>query len=171
MRRRGVRYGKLVLATTTYNGEVFPFMRTFLAELAERNFRKRKVALIENGSWAPMAAKVMKKTLEPLAGIEFAENNVTILSAPNAETNEKLEALADELCRDYIARDDSRADKNDLKALFNIGYGLYVLTSSDGKKDNGMIINAVTQVTNTPNRIAVAINKDNYTYHLVNKRA
>ncbi len=160
-------YGKLVLATTTYNGEVFPFMRTFLAELAERNFRKRKVALIENGSWAPMAAKVMRKTLEPLVGIEFAENNVTILSAPNAETKEKLEALADELCRDYIARDDSRADKNDLKALFNIGYGLYVLTSGDGKKDNGMIINAVTQVTNTPNRIAVAINKDNYTYHLV----
>ena len=160
-------YGKLVLATTTYNGEVFPFMRTFLAELAERNFRKRKVALIENGSWAPMAAKVMRKTLEPLVGIEFAENNVTILSAPNAETKEKLEALADELCRDYIARDDSRADKNDLKALFNIGYGLYVLTSGDGKKDNGMIVNAVTQVTSAPNRVAVAINKDNYTHHLV----
>ena len=160
-------YGKIVLATTTYNGEIFPFMHTFLTELIERGWKKRTVALIENGTWAPMAAKVMKKMLEPLKDIAYTDTSVTIRSAANAETAEKLEALADELCRDYIARDDKRANKNDLTALFNIGYGLYVLTSGADGKDNGMIVNAVTQVTNTPNRIAVAINKDNYTHHLV----
>ena len=59
------------------------------------------------------------------------------------------------------------ANKNDLKALFNIGYGLYVITSNDGKKDNGLIVNTVTQVTNTPNRIAVTINKENYSHHII----
>lgn len=162
-------YGKTVLATTTYNGEIFPFMHTFITELTERNFRNRTVAIIENGTWSPMAAKVIKKMLEPMKDITYAENTVTIRSAVNAETGEKLEALAGELCRDYIAKDDKLANKNDLTALFKIGYGLYVLTSRDGDKDNGMIINAVTQVTNTPNRVAVAINKDNYTHHLVQR--
>mgnify|MGYP001771166587 FL=1 len=162
-------YPKLVLATTTYNGEVFPFMRTFIEELVERGYKNRTVALIENGTWAPMAMKVMKDMLAPLKNITPAENCVTIRSALSPESSAAVDALAAELCRDYIARDDSRANKNDLKALFNIGYGLYVLTSGDEGKDNGMIINAVTQVTNTPNRIAVVINKSNYSYHLVKK--
>ena len=160
-------FEKTVFATTTYNGEIFPFMHTLLTNLVERGWKKHTVALIENGTWAPMAAKVMKKMLEPLKDITYAENNVTIQSAVNADTKEKIEALSDELCRDYIAKDDARANKNDLTALFKIGYGLYVLTSGMDGKDNGMIVNAVTQVTNTPNRIAVAINKDNYTHHLV----
>ena len=143
-------YPKLVLATTTYNGEVFPFMRTFIEELVERGYKNRTVALIENGTWSPMAMKVMKDMLAPLKNITPAENCVTIRSALSPESSAAVDALAAELCRDYIARDDSRANKNDLKALFNIGYGLYVLTSGDEGKDNGMIINAVTQVTNTP---------------------
>lgn len=162
-------FEKVVFATTTYNGEIFPFMHTLLTNLVERGWKKHTVALIENGTWAPMAAKVMKKMLEPLKDITYAENNVTIHSAVNADVSEKIEALSDELCRDYIAKDDSRANKNDLTALFRIGYGLYVLTSGMDGKDNGMIVNAVTQVTNTPNRIAVAVNKDNYTHHLVQR--
>ena len=161
------RYNKLVLATTTYNAEIFPFMREFITHLTERNFQNRTVALIENGSWAPMAAKVMKGMLEKSKKLTLAEPVVTIRSALNAESGEKLEALAANLCQDYLARQDDTADKHDLTALFNIGYGLYVITSSDGKKDNGLIVNTVTQVTNTPNRIAVCINKDNYSHHVI----
>ena len=161
------RYSKLVLATTTYNAEIFPFMHEFITNLTERNFQNRTVAFVENGTWAPMAAKVMKGMLEKSKNLQFAENTVTIISALNAESTEKLNALADELCRDYIALSDENTNKNDATALFKIGYGLYVVTSNDGKKDNGLIVNTVTQVTNTPNRIAVTINKDNYSHHVI----
>lgn len=161
------RYNKLVLATTTYNADVFPFMREFIDHLTQRNFQNRTVALIENGSWSPLAAKVMKEMLANSKNITYAENTVKILSALNEESATQLGALAEELCREYIASKDDTANKNDLTALFNIGYGLYVVTSNDGKKDNGLIVNTVTQVTNTPNRIAVAINKENYSHHII----
>lgn len=161
------RYNKLILATTTYNAEIFPYMREFISNLTERGFKNRTVALIENGSWAPMAAKVMKKSLESCQNITFADTPVTIHSAPNEETNTKIDELAEELCKDYLARQETTANKNDLTALFKIGYGLYVVTSNDGKKDNGLIVNTVTQVTNTPNRIAVTINKANYSHHII----
>ncbi|MDD6188538.1 MAG: flavin reductase [Clostridiales bacterium] len=161
------RYSKLVLATTTYNAEIFPFMRDFIQHLIERNYSNRTVAFIENGSWSPIAAKIMKGMLEKSKNLTYAENTVKILSALNEESTAQLEALADELCRDYLAQQDSTANKNDLNALFNIGYGLYVVTSNDGRKDNGLIVNTITQVTNTPNRIAVTINKDNYSHHVI----
>ncbi len=161
------RYSKLVLATTTYNAEIFPFMREFINHLTERNFSNRTVAFIENGSWAPMAAKIMKGMLEKSKNLTFAENTVRILSALNEESAAQLNALSDELCREYLAQQDETANKNDLTALFRIGYGLYVVTSNDGKKDNGLIVNTVTQVTNTPNRIAVTINKENYSHHVI----
>ncbi len=161
------RYGKLVLATTTYNADVFPFMKEFIHHLTERGFRNRTVGLIENGSWAPLAAKVMGKMLEGSKNIFFTDTTVRILSALNEDSKEQLEALSEELCRDYLAQQDTTANKNDLTALFNIGYGLYVVTSNDGKKDNGLIVNTVTQVTNTPNRIAVTINKQNYSHHII----
>ncbi len=161
------RYSKLVLATTTYNADIFPFMREFIDHLTARNFQNRTVALIENGSWGPVAAKVMRKMLENSKKITFADTTVTIKSALNEDSSAQLEALADELCRNYIAQDSETANKNDLTALFNIGYGLYVITSNDGKKDNGLIVNTVSQVTNTPNRIAVTINKENYSHHVI----
>ena len=161
------RYSKLVLATTTYNSEIFPFMREFITHLTERNYQNRTVALIENGSWAPMAAKVMRSMLEKSKNITFAENTVKIMSALNADSSAQLDALAEELSREYIARQSDTANKNDLTALFKIGYGLYVVTSNDGKKDNGAIVNTVTQVTNSPNRIAVTINKENYSHHVI----
>ena len=162
------RYGKLVLATTTYNAEIFPFMREFINHLTERNFQNRHIAFIENGSWAPMATRVMKGMLEGCKNLTYAEHNVRILSALNAESEAQLEALATELCCDYIARG-ADADKFDLKALFNIGYGLYVVTSRDGAKDNGLIVNTVTQLTNTPNRIGVTINKANLSHDIIKK--
>ena len=161
------RYGRIVFATTTYNADIFPFMKIFIEHLTERNFQNRTVAFIENGSWAPLAAKVMKGMLEGCKNLTFADTTVKIKSALSNESKEQIEALADELCRDYLAQSDETADKNDLSALFNIGYGLYVVTSNDGKKDNGLIVNTVTQVTNTPNRVAVTINKDNYSHHII----
>ena len=161
------RYSKLVLATTTYNAGIFPFMREFIDHLTERNFSNRTVGFIENGSWAPLAAKVMRGMLENSKNITFTENNVKIMSALNETSSEQLDALAKELCREYIALQSEDANKNDPTALFNIGYGLYVVTSNDGKKDNGLIVNTVTQVTNMPNRIAVTINKENYSHHVI----
>lgn len=161
------RYGKLVLATTTYNADIFPFMKTFIEALTERGYRNRTVALIENGTWAPLAAKLMKQMFEKSKNITFTETTVHIKSALSADSEAELESLSDELCKDYIAMNGDTANKNDLCALFNIGYGLYVVTSNDGKKDNGLIVNTVTQVTNSPNRIAVTINKDNYSHHVI----
>ena len=91
------RYGKLVLATTTYNMDIFPFMRTFIEHLTERNYQNRVIGLIENGSWTPTAAKVMKGLFEKSKNITFCENTVTILSALNETSEAKLAALADEL--------------------------------------------------------------------------
>ncbi len=161
------RYSKIVFATTTYNAEIFPFMREFINHLTERGFKNRTVAFVENGSWAPLAAKVMREMLSKCKNLTEAETTVRIMSALNDESMAQLDALSDELCREYLAQQDSTANKNDLTALFNIGYGLYVVTSNDGKRDNGLIVNTVTQVTSVPNRIAVTINKDNYSHHII----
>ena len=92
------RYGKLVLATTTYNGDVFPFMKEFIHHLTERNYQNRTVAFMENGSWAPVAAKVMAKMLEGSKNLTIAQNNVKVFSALSDESRAQIEALAEELC-------------------------------------------------------------------------
>lgn len=161
------RYGKLVLATTTYNADIFPFMRDFIDHLTERNYQKRTIGLIENGSWAPLAAKIMKEKFAKSKDITWLDTTVKIKSSINQDNLDQLEAMAEELCKDYIARSDDKANKNDMTALFKIGYGLYVVTSNDGKRDNGLIVNAVSQVTDTPNRVAVTINKANYSHHII----
>ncbi|MDE7247798.1 MAG: flavodoxin, partial [Lachnospiraceae bacterium] len=93
------RYGKLVLATITYNADIFPFMREFINDLVEHNYQNRTIALIENGSWAPTAAKVMRAKLETCKNITFTENNASIRSALNEESMAQIEALAEELCQ------------------------------------------------------------------------
>ena len=93
------RYSKLVLATTTYNGDVFPFMKEFIHHLTERNYQNRTVAFMENGSWAPVAGKVMAKMLENSKNLTYTENNVKIFSALSDESRTQIEALAEELCR------------------------------------------------------------------------
>ncbi len=95
------RYSKLVLATTTYNTGIFPFMKEFIGHLTEHNYQKRTVALIENGSWAPTAAKNMRTLLESCKDLTFSKNEAKIKSALNNESIAQLEALAEELCRDY----------------------------------------------------------------------
>ena len=161
------RYGKLILATTTYNAEIYPFMRTFIEHLTERNYQNRTIGLIENGSWAPLAAKIRKGMFEKSKKITWLENTVRILSSLSAENMDELEGMANELCEEYIARAGEVEKKVDPTALFRIGYGLYVVTSNDGKKDNGLIVNTVIQLTDQPNRVAVNINKENYSHHVI----
>lgn len=93
------RYGKLVLATTTYNGDIFPFMKTFIEHLTERGYRNRTIGLIENGSWAPTAAKTMLKMFEGSKNLTFTDTTVTIKSAVNTENEAQIAALAEELCK------------------------------------------------------------------------
>ena len=93
------RYSKLVLATTTYNADIFPFMKTFIHHLTERNYQNRTVAFVENGSWAPMAAKIMKGMFEKSKNITYTDTTVKIMSALSAESEAQIEALAEELCK------------------------------------------------------------------------
>ena len=166
------KYSKIVLATTTYNAGIFPFMETFIAHLLERNYQNKKIAIIENGTWAPMAAKVIKDKLANAKNITFVEPVVRILSSMDDANKEQIQNLADALSSDYKAMKEIKEEKKpelDPKALFKIGYGLYVVTSRDGNKDNGCIVNTVSQLTDTPLRVAVNINKLNYSHDLIKK--
>ena len=166
------RYSKIVLATTTYNAGIFPFMDTFIARLLERNFQNKKVAIIENGTWAPMAAKVIKDKLANSKNIQFVEPAVRIMSALDEGSKKQLDDLAEALSSDYKAMKEIKEEKQpelDPKALFKIGYGLYVVTCKDGAKDNGLIVNTVTQLTDSPLKVAVNVNKLNYSHDLIKK--
>ena len=166
------RYGKIVLATTTYNASIFPFMHTFIDHLVERNFQNKKLGFIENGTWAPMAAKVMKDKFKDCKNITMIEPTVRILSSVSEENKEQIAKLALALSEEYKAIKEIKEEKVpelDPKALFKIGYGLYVVTCNDGKKDNGLIVNTVSQLTDTPLRVAVNINKLNYSHDVIKK--
>ena len=114
-----------------------------------------------------MAYKVMKEKLSSCKNLTFANSVVHLKSAMNAANKDEIAALSEELCQNYQALSSETANKNDMTALFKIGYGLYVVTSNDGRKDNGLIVNTVAQVTSQPNRIAVTINKMNYSHHVI----
>ena len=165
------KYSKIVLATTTYNAGIFPFMDEFIAHLVERNWQNKKVAIIENGTWAPMAAKVIKDKLANSKNLQFIEPNVRILSSLDDASRVQIEQLALAISEDYKALKDIKENNSEVdpKALFKIGYGLYVVTSNDGKKDNALIVNTVTQLTDKPLRVAVNINKLNYSHDIIKK--
>ena len=164
------RYSKIVLATTTYNASIFPFMNNFLEHLMERNFQNKVVGIIENGTWFPQAAKVIKDKLSTAKNLTILSPVVTINSSLEEKSLEQLDKLADALTEEYKARKEIKEEKEnifDKTALFKIEYGLYVVTSNDGKKDNGLIVNTVSQLTDTPFRVAVNINKANYSHEVI----
>jgi len=162
------RYSKIVLATTTYNAGIFPFMNQFIEHLVERNWQNKTIGLIENGSWAPLAAKIMKDKLANQKNLTFLDPVVRILSNMNDDNRQQIEDLASALTADYQAQQ-SKEVELDTKALFKIGYGLYVVTTNDGKKDNGCIVNTVSQLTDKPLMVSVNINKANYTHDIAKK--
>lgn len=159
------RFGKIVFASPTYNNSLFPFMNQFLDALTERNFQNKTVGFIENGTWAPVAAKLMKAKLEKSKNITLCGTDVTILSAVSAENAAQLDSLSDSLCAEY----EKNAVSLDSSAFFKIGYGLYAVTCKDGDKDNALIVNTVSQLTSQPGRVAVTINKSNYSHRIIKK--
>ena len=161
------RYGKIVLATTTYNAGIFPFMNDFINHLLERNYQNKKIAIIENGTWGPVVARIIKDKFKDSKNIEFIEPTVKIMSSMNDANIEEIDKVVNALCEEYKAKREIEKDIVDPKALFKIGYGLYVVTSNDGTRDNGCIVNTVVQLTDNPYRVAVNINKKNYTHSTV----
>ncbi len=166
------RWSHLVFASTTYNAGIFVTMEALLSDLVAHNLSNRKIALIENGSWAPTSGSLMKKQLEKCNGVEFFENTVSIRSSVKEQNLAELEALAEAIAADmpktHAATEEAPGSGEvDVNALLKVPYGLYVLTARDGDRDNGCIINTVMQVTNTPNRISIAVNKNNFTHDMI----
>lgn len=167
------KYSHLVFASTTYNAGIFVSMEELLHDLAAHNIQNRKVAFVENGSWAPTSGKLMREILSPCKNMAFAENTISVRSSLKEAQNADIEALVDEIAADFEKKEtDSGSYDNvsvDEKAFFKLSYGLFVLTSKDGGKDNGCIINTASLLTNSPNRITVYVNRDNFTCEMIKK--
>ena len=173
------RYSHLVLASTTYNAGIFINMENLVHDLANHNLQNRTIALIENGSWAPTAAGLMRKVLSSLKGAEFIEAPVTIRSALKENQIADLEALADAIVESMSDGEESATATTaaapaanslvDQNALFKLSYGLFVLSAEADGKHNGCIINTAVQLTDTPKRITIAVNKANFTHDMILK--
>ena len=163
------RCSHLVFASTTYNAGIFCNMETVLHDLAAHNLQNRSVALIENGSWAPTAGGLMRGLIDGMKNMRLIGEPLTIRSRLKAEQAGALDALADAIAADMPRPAPASAQKIDASALFRLQYGLFVLTARDGagNRDNGCIINTVTQITSNPQRITIAVNRANYTHDLI----
>ncbi|MCI5651155.1 MAG: flavin reductase [Ruminococcus bromii] len=167
-------WSHLVFASTTYNAGIFVTMEALLSDLVAHNLCNRTVALIENGSWAPTSGQLMREQLEKCSNIRFIENTISICSSVKQEQLAQIEALADAIAADLPQQVQATEPETvaseavvDPDALLKVPYGLYVLTAREGDRDNGCIINTVMQVTNTPNRISIAVNKQNCTHDMI----
>ena len=167
------KYSNIVLASTTYNAGIFTNMHDLVMDIAAHGLKNRAYSIIENGSWAPTAGKLMQDELAKLPGSRFVGDKVTITSSVKEDTVTKLSALAESIAIDIKGDEVPEVtDVNtaiDNKAFFKITYGLFVLTSGDKAKKGGCIVNTVIQVTDTPKRVSVAVNKANFTCELINK--
>ena len=165
-------YSHLVFASTTYNAGIFITMDELLRDLASHNLQKRTVAFIENGSWAATSGKLMKEIIGGLKDMTVLEQSVSIKSALSKDQLADIDALADAIAETMpksFAPEEVAEAGIDNNAFFKLSYGLFVLTARDGDKDNGCIINTVTQLTDTPKRITVAVNKQNLTHDMILK--
>lgn len=158
------KYSHIVIASATYNMGIFTPIEELLIDLKAHNFQNRKIALIENGSWAPSSLNLMKKIVLEMKNMKIIEPNLTIKSNIKEEQVEVLNALANEIKKDFF----TKIVEN--KALFNINYGLFVLTTlkEDGSF-NGCVINTISQISNNPDRLLVSVNKANYSASLLEK--
>ncbi len=163
------RYSHLIFASTTYNAGIFVNMENLLHDLTAHNLQNRTVALVENGSWAPTSGKLMRQLIAPWKGVHILDQTVTIRSS--LKETEQLEilaqAVADTMPKAELAGDSDKAV--DPNALFKLSYGLFVLSASAEGKDNGCIVNTVIQLTDTPKRLAFAVNRANLTHDMIAK--
>ena len=184
------RWSHLVFASTTYNAGVFVNMEALISDLVAHNIQNRTVALIENGSWAPTSGKLMRAELEKCKNMRILDETISIRSSIKENQIPEIDALADAIAE--TLPDAAKYVKNvkgivqsqpvqvetpktketgniDPTAMFKLSYGLFVLIAKDGEKDNGCIINTVMQVTDAVKRIAICVNKANYTHDMIKK--
>ena len=162
------RYSHIIFATTTYNNGIFIKMEELLHDLVAHGFCKKTVGIIENGSWAPAAGKLIRAMLEPCKEVRILDEQVTIKSAMKPADEPALDAMIDRIAADFVKAAPAQNDSAiDVKALFKISYGLYVLTANENGKDNGCIINTAQLLTDEPRRITVAVNKKNLTHDMI----
>lgn len=168
------KYSHIVFASTTYNAGIFVSMEACISDIVAHNLQKRKIAIVENGSWAPTSGKLMREELSKLKNCEIIEQGVTIKSSLKEDNMASVDALVDALTSDIeVASKEEKAPVEvptasvDDKAFNKISYGLYVLTTKWGTFDNGCIINTVTQITSQPGRISIAVNKNNLSNQII----
>ena len=163
------QYSHFVFASTTYNAGIFVCMEAFLSDLVAHNIQNRTVALIENGSWAPTAGGLMRKMLEKCKNLTILDNTLTIRSSIKDSQLAQVEEMADRIAATLPSAPCIQAPcgKVDNSAMFKLSYGLFVLSAKEGEKDNGCIINTAGQLTSSPNRIQIAVNKGNYTHDMI----
>ena len=172
------KWSHLVFASTTYNAGIFVTMEALISDLAAHNIQNRTVAIIENGSWAATSGGLIREQLEKCNNITVLDKIVSIRSGLKASQLEEIEHMADAIIATFPdqavpKKADAVApvasDIIDMKTMFKLSYGLFVLTAKDGDKDNGCIVNTVAQITETPLRISVTVNKANYTHDMIMK--
>ena len=177
------KYSHFVFASTTYNAGIFIAMEEFLSDLVAHNIQNRTVAIIENGTWAATSGDLMRAQMAKCANMKVLDQTLSIKSSVKKDKLADIEAIAEAIAEDFPkpALPAATAEGNaavestvipadiDTDALFKISYGLFVLTARDGDKDNGCIINAVTQITDNPLQIAVTVNKANHTHDIIAK--
>jgi len=170
------RWSHLVFASTTYNAGIFVSMEDLLNDLVSHNIQNRTVAIIENGSWAATSGGLIREKLEKNKKNSSLEQMVSIKSGIKAPQLYELEAMAAAIAADFPhsapgagSIDGGEAASIDPAAMFKLSYGLFVLTAKDGQKDNGCIINTAIQITSSPLRISIAVNKANFTHDIIAK--
>ena len=168
------RASHLVFLSTTYNAGMFVNMENLVHDIVHHNLQNRTIALVENGSWAPTAAGLMCAEFQKLKNCTILDEGVSIRSSLKEDQLAQMEALADALVASMPAQKPVPAQEKpaglvEQNAMFSLSYGLFVLTARDGAKDNGCIINTVTQLTDSPKRISIAVNKANLTHDMIVK--
>ncbi|MCL2412312.1 MAG: flavin reductase [Treponema sp.] len=178
------KWSHLVFASATYNAGIFVTMEALINDLVSHNIQNRTIAIIENGSWAAESGSLIRKKLEKCKNIKILENTISIKSSLKAAQLPEIEKMAEAIAADFpqsalkgqtaSLTEAKETAKIDPSALLKLSYGLFVLTARDtdinGKpKDNGFIINTVTQITSSPIRISIAINKANFTHNMIIK--
>ena len=168
------RASHLVFLSTTYNAGMFVNMENLVHDIVHHNLQNRTIALVENGSWAPTAAGLMRAEFQKLKNCTILDEGVSIRSSLKEDQLAQMEALADALVASMPAQKPVPAQEKpaglvEQSAMFSLSYGLFVLTARDGAKDNGCIINTVTQLTDSPKRISIAVNKANLTHDMIVK--
>jgi len=176
------KWSHVVFASTTYNAGIFVTMEALINDLVSHNFQNRTVAIIENGSWAAASGGLIRKKLENCQNITFMDNILSIKSSLKKEQLLEIDSMANALIASLLyitsnkenltktsTKNITAADTIDTNAMYKLSYGLFVLCARDGDKDNGCIINTVTQITEKPLRISIAVNKANLTHDMIAK--